>query len=442
MKCKVFLKYLFSLTRFAILVVDYFFLQEDIMAEIRPFVCVRPAEELASRVAALPYDVYNRQEAKEEVQREPLSFLKIDRAETNFDDSVDTYAPEVYQKAKELLQKDKQEGVYITDEDRSYYIYQLVMDGRPQTGLVACSSVDDYMNHVIKKHENTREDKEIDRITHVDTCSAQTGPIFLAYRSDKGIHDIVASYVENETPIYDFTAVDGIAHRVWKIAKKEDVDAIYKAFQNIQQIYIADGHHRAASAVKVGLKRRQENPGYTGEEEFNYFLSVLFPHDELRILDYNRTVKDLNGRSLTQFLEEISKNFIVEKAEGQVRPEKKGTFGMYTEGQWYHLTAKPELFEGKDAVGSLDVSVLQDYLLGPVLGIGDPRTDQRIDFIGGIRGLSELEKRADSDMKISFSMYPTSITELFDVADQELLMPPKSTWFEPKLRSGLFIHEI
>ncbi len=412
------------------------------MAEIRPFVCVRPAEELASRVAALPYDVYNRQEAKEEVQREPLSFLKIDRAETNFDDSVDTYAPEVYQKAKELLQKEKQEGVYITDEDRSYYIYQLVMDGRPQTGLVACSSVDDYMNHVIKKHENTREDKEIDRITHVDTCSAQTGPIFLAYRSDKGIHDIVASYVENETPIYDFTAVDGIAHRVWKIAKKEDVDAIYKAFQNIQQIYIADGHHRAASAVKVGLKRRQENPGYTGEEEFNYFLSVLFPHDELRILDYNRTVKDLNGRSLTQFLEEINKNFIVEKAEGQVRPEKKGTFGMYTEGQWYHLTAKPELFEGKDAVGSLDVSVLQDYLLGPVLGIGDPRTDQRIDFIGGIRGLSELEKRADSDMKISFSMYPTSITELFDVADQELLMPPKSTWFEPKLRSGLFIHEI
>ncbi len=412
------------------------------MAEIRPFVCVRPAEELASRVAALPYDVYNRQEAKEEVQREPLSFLKIDRAETNFDDSVDTYAPEVYQKAKELLRKEKQEGVYITDEDRSYYIYQLVMDGRPQTGLVACSSVDDYMNHVIKKHENTREDKEIDRITHVDTCSAQTGPIFLAYRSDKGIHDIVASYVENETPIYDFTAVDGIAHRVWKIAKKEDVDAIYKAFQNIQQIYIADGHHRAASAVKVGLKRRQENPGYTGEEEFNYFLSVLFPHDELRILDYNRTVKDLNGRSLTQFLEEISKNFIVEKAEGQVRPEKKGTFGMYTEGQWYHLTAKPELFEGKDAVGSLDVSVLQDYLLGPVLGIGDPRTDQRIDFIGGIRGLSELEKRADSDMKISFSMYPTSITELFDVADQELLMPPKSTWFEPKLRSGLFIHEI
>ncbi|MDD7349285.1 MAG: DUF1015 family protein [Clostridiales bacterium] len=412
------------------------------MAEIRPFACLRPTEELASRVAALPYDVYNRQEAKEEVQREPLSFLKIDRAETNFDDSVDTYAPQVYQKAKELLQEDKQKGIYITDEDRSYYIYQLIMDGRPQTGLVACSSVDDYMNQVIKKHENTREDKEIDRITHVDTCSAQTGPIFLAYRSDATIHEIVSSYVGKEAPLYDFTAPDGITHRVWKIAKKEDVDAIYHAFQKIGQIYIADGHHRAASAVKVGLKRRKENPGYTGEEEFNYFLSVLFPHDELRILDYNRTVKDLNGKTLSQFLQEVEENFIVEKAEGQVRPEKKGTFGMYTEGRWYRLTAKPELFEGKDAVGNLDVSVLQDYLLGPVLGIGDPRTDKRIDFIGGIRGLSELEKRADSDMHISFSMYPTSITELFDVADQELLMPPKSTWFEPKLRSGLFIHEI
>ena len=412
------------------------------MAEIRPFACLRPTEELASRVAALPYDVYNRQEAKEEVQREPLSFLKIDRAETNFDDSVDTYAPQVYQKAKELLQEDKQKGIYITDEDRSYYIYQLIMDGRPQTGLVACSSVDDYMNQVIKKHENTREDKEIDRITHVDTCSAQTGPIFLAYRSDATIHEIVSSYVGKEAPLYDFTAPDGITHRVWKIAKKEDVDAIYHAFQKIGQIYIADGHHRAASAVKVGLKRRKENPGYTGEEEFNYFLSVLFPHDELRILDYNRTVKDLNGKTLSQFLQEVEENFIVEKAEGQVRPEKKGTFGMYTEGQWYRLTATPELFEGKDAVGNLDVSVLQDYLLGPVLGIGDPRTDKRIDFIGGIRGLSELEKRADSDMHISFSMYPTSITELFYVADQELLMPPKSTWFEPKLRSGLFIHEI
>lgn len=411
------------------------------MAEIRPFVCVRPAEELASRVAALPYDVYNRQEAKEEVQREPLSFLKIDRAETNFDDSVDTYAPEVYQKAKELLQKEKQEGVYITDEDRSYYIYQLVMDGRPQTGLVACSSVDDYMNHVIKKHENTREDKEIDRITHVDTCSAQTGPIFLAYRSDKGIHDIVASYVENETPIYDFTAVDGIAHRVWKIAKKEDVDAIYKAFQNIQQIYIADGHHRAASAVKVGLKRRQENPGYTGNEEFNYFLSVLFPDEELMILPYNRVVKDLNGYTQEEFLNKIKEKFDIAESDKQVSPDKKGTFGMYLGGKWYKLTAHKDIMSD-DPVDGLDVAVLQDNLLAPVLGIGDPKTDKRIDFVGGIRGLSELEKRCREDCVVAFSMYATSIAELFAVADAGKLMPPKSTWFEPKLRSGLFIHRI
>ncbi|MCI8964442.1 MAG: DUF1015 domain-containing protein [Eubacterium sp.] len=411
------------------------------MAEIRPFSCVRPAAELADRVAALPYDVYNRQEAKAEVQREPMSFLKIDRAETSFDDSVDTYAPEVYDKARELLEKDIEDGVYITDPDRVYYIYQLEMDGRTQTGLVACSSVDDYMNQVIKKHENTRADKEVDRITHVDTCSAQTGPIFLAYRADQEISRVVDKYVKTE-PVYDFTAVDGISHRVWKIDGREDVDTIYQAFQRIDKIYIADGHHRAASAVKVGLKRRGENPGYTGEEEFNYFLSVLFPHDELMIMDYNRTVKDLNGLSLDEFMDKVKEKFDVAESETPVAPEKKGTFGMFTEGKWYVLTAKPELFEGKDAVESLDVSVLQDNLLGPVLGIGDPRTDSRIDFVGGIRGLQELERRASEDMCISFSMYPTSIIELFDVADNGLLMPPKSTWFEPKLRSGLFLHRI
>ncbi len=411
------------------------------MAEIRPFSCVRPAAELADRVAALPYDVYNRQEAKAEVQREPMSFLKIDRAETSFDDSVDTYAPEVYEKARELLEKDIEDGVYITDPDRVYYIYQLEMDGRTQTGLVACSSVDDYMNQVIKKHENTRADKEVDRITHVDTCSAQTGPIFLAYRADQEISQVVDKYVKTE-PVYDFTAVDGISHRVWKIDGREDVDTIYQAFQKIDKIYIADGHHRAASAVKVGLKRRGENPGYTGEEEFNYFLSVLFPHDELMIMDYNRTVKDLNGLSLDEFMDKVKEKFDVAESETPVAPEKKGTFGMFTEGKWYVLTAKPELFEGKDAVESLDVSVLQDNLLGPVLGIGDPRTDSRIDFVGGIRGLQELERRASEDMCISFSMYPTSIIELFDVADNGLLMPPKSTWFEPKLRSGLFLHRI
>lgn len=411
------------------------------MATIRPFQCVRPDAEVADRVAALPYDVYNRQEAKEEVKREPLSFLKIDRAETSFDDSVDTYAPEVYQRARELLLGDIEKGIYIKDLDRAYYIYELVMDGRSQTGLVACAAVDDYVNQVIKKHENTRADKEVDRITHVDTCSAQTGPIFLAYRSQEVINEIVDKTKQGK-PLYDFTAVDGITHRVWKLADAEEVEKIRQAFEQIHEIYIADGHHRAASAVKVGLKRRQENPDYDGTEEFNYFLSVLFPHDQLMIMDYNRTVKDLNGLDSQSFFERIRENFEVEKRDQPVKPEIKGTFGMYLDKQWYKLTAKQSLFAGKDAVGCLDVSVLQDYLLGPILGIGDPRTDARIDFVGGIRGLLELEKRADQDMKISFSMYPTSITELFDVADQNLLMPPKSTWFEPKLRSGLFIHEI
>ncbi len=411
------------------------------MATIRPFRCVRPREDVAHRVAALPYDVYNRQEAKAEVEREPLSFLKIDRAETSFPDAVDTYAPEVYRKAGELLQKDIADGIYTRDEDLSYYVYELTMDGRSQTGLTACAAVDDYVNNVIKKHENTREDKEIDRITHVDTCNAQTGPIFLAYRSHKAINEVVAQTQKGE-PLYDFTAVDGIRHRVWKISNTTDVDKIGRAFDEIDQIYIADGHHRAASAVKVGLKRRDQHPDYEGTEEFNYFLSVLFPHDQLMIMDYNRTVKDLNGLTKEEFFERVSECFVIEESGTPVKPEKKGTFGMYLEGQWYRLMAKETLFAGKDAVGRLDVSVLQEYLLAPVLGIGDPRTDSRIDFIGGIRGLEELERRADTDMKISFSLYPTSITELFDVADQKLLMPPKSTWFEPKLRSGLFIHEI
>jgi len=411
------------------------------MAVIRPFQCVRPRKDVADRVAALPYDVYNRQEAKKEVEREPLSFLKIDRAETNFDDSVDTYAPEVYQKAKEILNEEIARGIYEKDDSEAYYIYELTMNGRAQTGLVACASVDDYVNNVIKKHENTREDKEIDRITHVDTCSAQTGPIFLAYRAQDAINKRVEANKEKE-PVYDFTAVDGVKHRVWKMSDPEDVEAIRKAFENLNQIYIADGHHRAASAVKVGLKRRKENPAHTGKEEYNFFLSVLFPHDQLMIMDYNRSVTDLNGLTVPEFLEKIKENFEVEKVSGQVRPQEKGTFGMYLEDGWYVLKAKGNLYEGKDAVGRLDVAVLQDYLLNPVLGIQDPRTDERIEFIGGIRGLSELEKKVKEGMKVSFSMYPTSITELFDVADQNLLMPPKSTWFEPKLRSGLFIHQI
>lgn len=408
------------------------------MAIIRPFECVRPNEKVAERVAALPYDVYNRQEACEVVKKEPLSFLRIDRAETQFDSSVDTYAPEVYQKAKELLEGAIADGTFVTDTDRCYYIYELTMNGRTQTGIVACASIDDYQNNVIKKHENTRADKELDRITHVDTCSAQTGPIFLAYRANSVINAEVDKAKEKQS-LYDFVSDDGIRHQVWKISEKGAVDTIKEAFETIGAIYIADGHHRAASAVKVGLKRRQENPNYTGNEEFNYFLSVLFPDEQLMILPYNRVVKDLNGYSEEEFKKVVSEKFDIAESDVQVMPEKKGAFGMYLGKKWYLLTAK-EAILSDDPVDGLDVAVLQDNLLEPLLAIKDPKTDKRIDFVGGIRGLDELEKRCNEDCVLAFSMYPTSISELFDVADAGRLMPPKSTWFEPKLRSGLFIH--
>ncbi len=412
------------------------------MATIKPFLCIRPKAEIADRVAALPYDVYNRQEAKQEIDREPLSFLKIDRAETTFPDSVDTYDSRVYQRAKELLQEMMENGTYITELQECYYVYELIMEGRSQTGLVACASIDDYLENTIKKHENTREEKEIDRIRHVDTCNAQTGPIFLAYRSHRIISKVTTE-VKKETPLYSFTAVDGITHTVWRISEKARIDEIKKAFQEIDSIYIADGHHRAASAVKVGLKRREENPGYNGSEEFNFFLSVLFPQDQLMIMPYNRTVKDLNGLDKNELLKKIDQNFKVKLIGKQAyAPAKKAVFGMYLEGNWYSLTAKDSMLVNKDPVAALDVSLLQDFLLTPILGIVDPRTDKRIDFIGGIRGLKELERRVETDMKIAFSMYPTSIDELFDVSDAGKLMPPKSTWFEPKLRSGLFIHQL
>lgn len=409
------------------------------MAVIRPFACVRPAQALADRIAALPYDVYNRSEACEVVKNNPKSFLKVDRAETSFGDEVDTYDDRVYAKARELLDGMIADGELIKDDEPGYYIYELTMDGRTQTGIAACASIDDYADGVIKKHENTRADKERDRIRHVDTCSAHTGPIFLAYRANAVIGEVVARTKKN-APLYDFTAEDGIRHAAWKIAGEDDILRIQEAFSGISEIYIADGHHRAASAVKVGFMRREKHPGYSGSEEFNYFLSVLFPDEELMIMDYNRVVRDLNGYEKDAFLHKVREHFDVEEApEAPYRPECKGTFGLYLDGKWYKLTAKPEICPD-DPVDGLDVSILQDALLGPVLGIGDPKTDKRIDFVGGIRGLDELERRAQTDMRIAFSMYPTSIDELFAVADAGRLMPPKSTWFEPKLRSGLFIH--
>jgi len=412
------------------------------MAIVKPFKCIRPDEKLAHRVAALPYDVYNSKEAKIEVEKEPLSFLRIDRAETSFDDNIDPYDPVVYQRASELLQQMIDDGTFVEDNKECYYIYQLVMDGRAQTGLVACASIDDYLNNVIKKHENTREDKEIDRIKHVDACNANTGPIFLTYRANRLINVAMAKAME-KAPLYSFSSPDGIRHNVWKIDEEDIIERIRAAFDDIDSIYIADGHHRAASAVKVGLMRRKENSGYTGKEEFNFFLSVLFPHDQLMIMPYNRVVKDLNGLTADEFLAAVEKSFSLTLLGSQpFAPDKKASFGMYLEGSWYRLDAKDDIINDKDPVASLDVSILQDKLLGPVLGIVDPRTDKRIDFIGGIRGLAELERRANEDMKVAFSMYPTSIEELFAVSDAGLLMPPKSTWFEPKLRSGLFIHKL
>jgi len=411
------------------------------MAVVKPFICIRPAKENAAKVASLPYDVYNRKEACAAVAGNPVSFLNIDRAETQFSDDVDTYADCVYEKARELLDTQIAESVYVTDAGDHYYLYELTMDGRSQTGIVACSSIDDYVNGVVKKHENTREDKELDRIRHVDTVNAQTGPIFLTYRQNEILKAIVAE--EKAKPVlYDFVSDDGIRHRVWKIDDQAQTAAIEAAFAAIPATYIADGHHRAASAVKVGLKRRAENPGYTGEEPFNYFLSVLFPDEELMILPYNRVVKDLNGMNREQFFEAVKGKFELEEiGKEPYAPAEKGTFGMYLDNTWYALKVLPQ-YRSADPVKGLDVSILQDQLLGPVLGIGDPRTDKRIDFIGGIRGLKELERRVREDMEIAFSMYPTSIEELLAVADAGLLMPPKSTWFEPKLRSGLFIHKL
>ena len=410
------------------------------MATIKAFECIRPNEDVADRVAALPYDVYNREEACSEVAREPLSFLAIDRAEIQFDSSVDTYANEVYDKARQLLDERIADGTFITDTDKAYYVYELTMNGRVQTGIAACASIDDYQNNIIKKHENTRADKEQDRINHVDRCSAQTGPIFLAYRADDVIRKEVAK-AKQEKPLYSFNSPDGIKHRVFKIADKEAVDNIKNAFAGIDDIYIADGHHRAASAVKVGLRRRASHPDYTGNEEFNYFLSVLFPDEELMIMPYNRVVKDLNGYSVEDFKKLVSEKFDIQESDSAVSPDKKSVFGMYLDKKWYKLIAKKDIISD-DPVDGLDVAILQDNLLEPVLGIHDPKTDKRIDFVSGIRGLSELERRCQDDCVLAFSMYPTSIEELFAVADAGRLMPPKSTWFEPKLRSGLFIHRI
>ena len=411
------------------------------MAVIRPFQGVRPAKELASSIAALPYDVYDREEAREVVDKNPLSFLKIDRAETQFTPDTDMYSQPVYDRARDTLEEMIQDGSFVRDEDPCYYIYALTMNGRTQTGLVGCASIDDYMENRIKKHENTREDKELDRTRHVDTLSAQTGPIFLAYHARPELDTMIAA-VKLTAPLYDFTSEDSVRHQVWKISSTEDITQIAHIFEGIDNIYIADGHHRAASAVKAGLKRRKEHPGFSGEEEFNYFLSVLFPAEELHIYDYNRVVADLNGYAFDDFLDLLRSGFdITDMGHEVCRPACKGEIGLYGNGRWYRLTANPHLFS-EDPVNRLDVSVLQNVVLGPLLNIRDPKTDSRIRFVGGIQGLDVLAEAVDkAGDGAAFAMYPTSMEELLAVADAGLLMPPKSTWFEPKLRSGFFIHQ-
>ena len=409
------------------------------MSIIRPFQGIRPAEELASQIAALPYDVYNSSEARKIVNENPLSFLAIDRAETMLSEQTDPYDPLVYKTAKNLLDQRIADGLFIQDEEACFYVYSLTMNGRTQTGLVACASIDDYMDHVILKHENTLAAKEEDRIRHVDACSAQTGPIFLTYRPHEELRSIIQE-VQNKEPVYDFVSEDQIGHRVWVIDDTQLCKNISQIFCEIPKLYIADGHHRAASAVKVGLKRRKENPKHTGMEEYNYFLSVLFPSDELEIFDYNRVITAKNSYTFEGFLDKIKGGFDVTLVGKEANPpRKKGEIGLYMNGQWYLLEVKPKLYT-KDPVKDLDVSILQDHILEPVFGIRDPKTDSRIRFIGGIRGLEALKDAADNTNGVAFAMYPTSMHELLQVADEGRLMPPKSTWFEPKLRSGLFIH--
>ncbi len=413
------------------------------MAVFLPFRAVRPKPAYAFDVAALPYDVMNSEEARALAADKPLSFLHVDKAEIDLPREIDPYDKCVYEKARANLQKLERDGILAQDETPCFYIYRQIMNGRSQTGLVGCASIDDYLNDVIKKHEFTRADKEEDRVNHVDYCDANTGPIFLAYRGSDTVQTLVAAWQQGHAPVYDFVSADGIGNTVWVIDDAAVCAALQTAFADAGCLYIADGHHRCASAVRVGKKRRAQFPDYDGTEAFNYFLAVAFPKDELAIMDYNRVIRDLGGMTPDALLEALGGSFTVTPAPvAPYRPEARHTFGMLLDGKWYKLTAKDGTFDENDPVASLDVSILQSNCIAPLFGIEDPRTDKRIDFVGGIRGLGELERRCRSDMRLAFSMYPTSLEELMAIADAGRVMPPKSTWFEPKLLSGLFIHPL
>ena len=413
------------------------------MATVKPFKAIRPDAKYADKVISLPYDVMNRREAAEMAAENPYSFLHICRAEIDLPEQEDAYDRSVYEKARDNIAERLENGVFVQEEKPALYIYRQIMDGRAQTGIVGCVAVDEYQNNTIKKHEFTRVEKEIDRINHFDICDADTEPVFLTYRDDKRIRSIMEGYVANHEPEYDITSEDGIQHTLWVVDDPELVQSLTGLFDEIPALYIADGHHRSASACKVGLKRREEHPDYTGDEEFNFFMAVIFPDNDLKIFDYNRVVKDLNGNSKEEFLAKIQEaGFEVEEKGSDIYyPEGKHIFAMFLDGKWYKLTARDSIIPDH-VTESLDVAVLQNSLLHPILGIEDPRTDKRIDFVGGIRGLEELEKRVNDDMEVAFAVYPVDVEDLLRVADNNMVMPPKSTWFEPKLGSGLFLHSL
>jgi len=408
------------------------------MAKIRAFRAVRPVKDLAHKIAELPYDVVSLPEVIEIAGNNPYNYYHVTRSEMDLAPGIDPYSTEVYKKAKENYDLFKARNYTVMDQKPMLYLYSQVMDGRTQTGIVASADVDDYLNEIIKKHELTREEKELDRTRHIDVVNANTGPVFLIYRDSDEKRKLVDKAMKAE-PVYDFTAVDGIRHIVRLVEDQTLVSELEKSFVN-DELYIADGHHRAASAVRVCKMRREKNPGYTGSEEFNGFLSVIFPHTQLKILAYNRVVKDLNGLTADEFIQKLKVDFTVEKSGVKV-PEKVNTFSMYLGKEWY--TIKPKFDIPEDPIESLDVTIIQKRVLAPLLGVNDPRKDKRIDFVGGIRGTAELEKVVDSGaFAVAFSMYPTEIEQLMDVSDAGMIMPPKSTWFEPKLRDGLLVHEL
>ncbi len=408
------------------------------MAIIREFRGLRPPKDLVPRVAELPYDVVNSEEARHIVGDNAYSFYHISKPEIDLPEDVDLYDESVYRKGRENFDSFLSKGILKPDPNPSMYLYTLVMDGRAQTGLVACISIDDYQNNVVKKHELTREDKENDRMKHMDVLSAQTGLVYLMYREQDSLKSLFAQ-AGKISPEFDFVATDGIRHILTAITDPGLISGFKEAFKGVE-LYIADGHHRAASSVKIGLKRRAQNSNNTGNEEYNYFLGVIFPHDQLRIMPYNRVVTDLNGYTKEQLLDKFRENYSVEKTGRQI-PESKNAFCVYLEKEWYLL--KPTFTISNDPNESLDVKILQDTILDPILGIKNPRKDKRIDFIGGIRGTDELVKLVDEgSFRIAFSLYPTSVEDLIRVSDSGGIMPPKSTWFEPKLRSGLVLHTI